>query len=77
MRDPNRIPIILEKLRQVWEAAPDLRLVQLISNTARKSSLPVDSFNLEDNVLEASLDREIANMSGRYLKGYVKGEKNL
>lgn len=73
MRDPNRIPRILAKLQRVWEAAPDLRLGQLITNTHRKSSVPADMFNVEDDKLEISLDREIETMSGRYLGGYVKG----
>ena len=30
MRDPKRIPEMLEAIRDVWEAHPDLRLGQLI-----------------------------------------------
>lgn len=32
MRDPERIPEILNRLRTVWEKHPDLRLGQLIEN---------------------------------------------
>ena len=32
MRDPKRIPKILERLRILWEKYPDLRLGQLIGN---------------------------------------------
>lgn len=32
MRDPNRIPKILNQLRKIWEQYPDLRLEQLILN---------------------------------------------
>lgn len=32
MRDSNRIPIILNELKRIWEAYPDLRLGQLILN---------------------------------------------
>ena len=32
MRDPKRIPVILDELRRIWEAYPDLRLGQLILN---------------------------------------------
>ena len=31
-RDPNRIPIILKRLENVWRKFPDLRLGQLIEN---------------------------------------------
>lgn len=34
MRDPNRIPEILETVKTLWEANPDLRLGQLIINAA-------------------------------------------
>lgn len=32
MRDPKRIPVVLEEIRKVWEHYPDLRLCQLIEN---------------------------------------------
>lgn len=32
MRDINRIPKILERLQQIWEKHPDLRLSQLLVN---------------------------------------------
>ena len=35
MRDPERIPKILARLERVWKVNPDLRLGQLISNTAK------------------------------------------
>ena len=35
MRDPERIPNLLARLERVWKAHPDLRLGQLISNTAK------------------------------------------
>jgi hypothetical protein len=44
MRDPNRIPEVLEALRKVWEQCPDLRLGQLLVNVAG----PHDIFPLED-----------------------------
>ena len=34
MRDPTRIPWILERLGTVWDEHPDLRLGQLIENVA-------------------------------------------
>ena len=35
MRDPNRIPIMLEELKILWETHPDWRLGQLIVNLSR------------------------------------------
>ena len=39
MRDPNRIPQILQEIQEVWEKHPDLRLGQLIGNVFRSDSL--------------------------------------
>jgi uncharacterized protein YihD (DUF1040 family) len=38
MRDPKRIPKILERLRKLWEAQPDLRLGQLIENVFHRDT---------------------------------------
>lgn len=35
MRDPRRIPKILQKLERIWEKYPDLRLGQLILNSVQ------------------------------------------
>lgn len=51
MRNPRRIPRILAKLQASWEAHPDLRLGQIVSNAA----LDKDVFFIEDEVLEASI----------------------
>jgi uncharacterized protein YihD (DUF1040 family) len=48
MRNPERIPEILEKMRQVWEASPDMRLGQLLINVAGREA---NLWNLEDDVL--------------------------
>ena len=56
MRDPDRIPRILEKLRAYWEANPDLRLCQIVSNL-NPSGTP-DPFYVEDDVIEKALDKE-------------------
>ena len=44
MRDPNRIPIVLERVRQVWEANPQWRLGQLLCTVAEWKDL----YYLED-----------------------------
>jgi len=32
MRDPDRIDLVIEELREVWKQNPDMRLTQLIQN---------------------------------------------
>lgn len=51
MRNPRRIPRIMAKLLAYWEANPDLRLGQIVSNAAPGQ----DVFYIEDDVLEASI----------------------
>ena len=49
MRDPKRIPKILDRLRIVWEKYPDLRLGQLIENVFPNTSYDfISAYNLED-----------------------------
>lgn len=45
MRDPKRIPEVLEELRKLWEKYPDLRFGQLLVNLPFKS----DPFFMEDD----------------------------
>lgn len=51
-RSPFRIKRLLGLLRVYWEANPDLRLGQLVSNLA---GVGVDIFNVEDDILETAL----------------------
>jgi hypothetical protein len=56
MRDPKRIPVILDRLKEAWELAPDLRLPQLImavEGTGR------DLFYIEDEELLTKFDEFI------------------
>lgn len=39
MRDPNRIDLILEKVKKIWKQHPDLRLAQLLINVASPNTL--------------------------------------
>ena len=60
MRDPARIPRILEKLGRLWAVHPDMRLGQLIENVmAVEAGQPVEDgvFDLEDADLEEWIDR--------------------
>ncbi len=60
MRDPARIPRILELVRQYWEKSPDLRLGQLMQQMAN----PPDLWILEDDLLEQRLRTELARLPG-------------
>lgn len=56
MRDPARIDAILRALRAAWEAQPDLRLGQLVSNAAHVGGWrDPDVFHAEDDVLARGL----------------------
>lgn len=57
VRDPDRIPRIVEKLVRVWSHTPSWRLGQLVSNM--KGLGPQDLFYVEDEELESALDRWI------------------
>jgi len=57
MRDPDRIPLILEKVRELWEKYPDLRLGQLIANAHNCSpNRKCDIFYIEDDLLTQGLE---------------------
>lgn len=47
MRDPARIPIILDELKVLWERVPDMRLCQLLFNLHQQ----YDGFYVEDDYL--------------------------
>ncbi|WP_143072485.1 MULTISPECIES: DUF1040 family protein [unclassified Variovorax] len=58
MRDPDRIPEMLELLGEVWQRQPDLRLGQLVFNAARMRDAEVeDVFSIEDGGLRKGLIR--------------------
>jgi len=56
IRDPNRIELLLNKIREVWEKHPDLRLGQLISNQAPQARWGV--FYIEDDELLKQLNAD-------------------
>lgn len=51
MRDPARIPIVLDVIRKVWEKHPDLRLGQLIVDVTPRERFGSDPFFMEDDLL--------------------------
>jgi hypothetical protein len=59
MRDPKRIPRVLEKLAKFWDQVPDWRLGQLVVNLTSRS----DPFYVEDDILEAALDEELEKLN--------------
>ena len=58
-RNPSRIPIILDKLKEIWEHDSDMRLGQLISVLSHKFDCPL--FYLEDNELMDGLGIKLEN----------------
>lgn len=57
MRDPERIGPMLDAVRKIWEANPDLRLAQIISNAARSHTAWPDVFSVEDRDLMRGLEQ--------------------
>ena len=55
MRDPKRIEKVLDGIREVWTANPDLRFFQLVEmlKWRIKSEPDFDAFHLEDEELIA------------------------
>lgn len=55
MRDPERIDEILNELREVWTANPDLRLGQLIVNVVNPKESSQEVFYVEDEEFRSRL----------------------
>ena len=58
MRDPERIPRVLNLLGKAWSEVPDWRLGQLIENIARDMGWN-DAYYMEDDDLEKELRERI------------------
>lgn len=60
-RDPSRIPKVLERIQQIWERNPDLRLAQIVVNAAKmvehEDVTQSRLFNLEDDKLLEGIDK--------------------
>lgn len=73
MRDPQRIKVMLDLIRSVWESYPDLRLGQLIMNTRPPNLDTIDSFEdmfyVEDDVLLERLKETYFNKKPQYYDG--------
>ena len=57
MRDPERIPRVLEKVAELWRMYPDWRLGQLLANVA--SWRDTDVWDMEDDELAEEIERHI------------------
>lgn len=55
MRDPKRIDEILNELREVWMANPDLRLGQLVVNVVKPKEPTPEVFYIEDDEFRGRL----------------------
>ena len=58
MRDPERIPRVLDLLEKAWQEVPDWRLGQLIENIARDMGQN-DAFYMEDDDLQKELRKRL------------------
>ncbi len=57
MRDPNRIPPIIDALEELWVRFPDFRFGQMVSNIYNK----YDLFNAEDDIALKTINDIIEN----------------
>ena len=53
MRNPDRIDIVLDVIREIWKKYPDLRLTQLIGNCFPN----IDAYYKEDDELLDKLNK--------------------
>lgn len=58
MRNPDRIPHIIERLQVLWETVPDWRLGQLVCNLARLIGR-MDPFHVEDDKMLNAIESYI------------------
>ena len=65
MRDPNRIPVMLEELKTLWETHPDWRLGQLIVNLSRAEGFEDPFFVQDDSLLNTIRTWNDSVRSGR------------
>ena len=63
MRNPDRIPVILEQVRELWEQHPDWRFGQLVMNVMRHgidhNPTFSESFTREDDPFQQQLSNFI------------------
>jgi hypothetical protein len=76
MRDPNRIPLILQEIERIWRLHPDWRLGQLVCNLAAWAD-PTQNvvWDVEDDILVAEAQRHLEqNAESAAANGAVIGQ---
>jgi hypothetical protein len=76
MRDPNRIPLVLQEIERFWRLHPDWRLGQLICNLAAWAD-PTQNivWDVEDEVLVAEAQHHLEqNAASAAANGAVAGK---
>lgn len=58
MRNPKRIPVIIETLQDIWENKPDLRFGQLVYSLYKQNFGDRDIFFIEDDDFLTCLFKE-------------------
>jgi len=63
MRDPKRIPLVLQEVERIWQAHPDWRLGQLICNLSAWAD-PTQNivWDVENEVLVAEVQRHLEQL---------------
>lgn len=56
MRNPERIDIIIDKLRETWVKSPNLRFHQMLENIMREDKIDSSWYYLEDEEFEKRID---------------------
>lgn len=60
MRDPKRIPVVLQEIERLWQAHPDWRLGQLVCNLAAWADPSQNIvWDVEDEILVAEAQRHL------------------
>lgn len=60
MRDPKRIPVVLQEIERLWRAHPDWRLGQLVCNLAAWADPSQNIvWDVEDEILVAEAQRHL------------------
>jgi hypothetical protein len=87
MRDPERIDKVLEVIRIIWKANPDLRLTQLVLNIRASvnvvdntwEGIPIttveheDLYNLEDEAFSSSLGKVVQQRLTAFPFSFIMG----
>ncbi len=72
MRDPDRIPFMLERIETLWRAVPDWRLSQVIVNALDVTS--PETFYAEDERLIVGIERLIGTYAPSSHEGGERGD---